>query len=109
MEPGYKVKQPNYKKGEMFARVVDNFGNERFRVYCEDAKIRLGRIRGKLKKRVWFRKGDLIIINPWDFETNVPGEPEKCEMTWRYRKHEITWLKRKGVFPEILSLNNIPV
>ncbi|MFX0022515.1 MAG: hypothetical protein ACFE9S_09305, partial [Candidatus Hermodarchaeota archaeon] len=76
-------------------------------VYCEDGKHRLGRIRGKIKKRVWIRKGDLVVINPWGFETEVQGQKEKCEISWRYLRHEISWLERKGLVPENLDLNNI--
>ena len=91
----------------MFARVTDIYGQERMGVYCEDGKHRLGRIRGKIKKRVWIRKGDLVVINPWEFETVVEGQKEKCEISWRYLRHEISWLERKNLIPENLDLNNI--
>ena len=103
-----RVKWPNKKVGEMFARVVDIYGNERMQVFCEDGKHRIGRIRGKIKKRVWIRKGDLVIVNPWEFETQSKDKLEKCEITWRYMRHEIAWLDRKNRIPEILDINNIP-
>jgi translation initiation factor 1A len=104
-----RVKMPYRKNGEMFARVTDIYGQERMGVYCEDGKHRLGRIRGKIKKRVWIRKGDLVIVNPWDFETEVEGQKGKCEISWRYLKHEISWLNRRDIIPENLDLNNIPL
>ncbi|MFW9948873.1 MAG: translation initiation factor eIF-1A [Candidatus Thorarchaeota archaeon] len=102
-----RVKMPYRKNGEMFARVTDIYGQERMGVYCEDGKHRLGRIRGKIKKRVWIRKGDLVVVNPWEFETDVKGQQEKCEISWRYLKHEISWLQRRNLMPESLDLNNI--
>ena len=102
-----RVKMPYRRNGEMFARVTDIYGQDRMGVYCEDGKHRLGRIRGKIKKRVWIRKGDLVVINPWEFETEVQGQKEKCEISWRYLRHEISWLERKGLVPENLDLNNI--
>ena len=104
-----RVKMPYKKNGEMFARVTDIYGQERMGVYCEDGKHRIGRIRGKIKKRVWIRKGDLVIVNPWDFETEVEGQKGKCEISWRYLKHEISWLNRRDIIPENLDLNNIPI
>jgi len=104
-----RVKMPNRRNGEMFARVVDIYGQERMGVFCEDEKHRIGRIRGKIKKRVWVRKGDLVIINPWKFETKVEGQKEKCEITWRYLKHEISWLNRHNRIPDILDINKIPL
>ena len=104
-----RVKMPYRRNGEMFARVVDIYGQERMGVFCEDGKHRLGRIRGKIRKRVWVRKGDLVIINPWEFETQVKGKPEKCEISWRYLRHEVSWITRTNRLPEILALDNIPV
>ncbi|TXT53603.1 MAG: Translation initiation factor 1A [Promethearchaeota archaeon] len=103
-----RVKLPNRRKGEMFARVIDIYGNDRMRVFCEDGKHRIGRIRGKIKKRVWIRKGDLVVVNPWDWESEMEDKLGKAEITWRYRKNEISWLNRNRKIPEILDINNIP-
>jgi translation initiation factor 1A len=104
-----RIKMPNRRLGEMFARVVDIYGNDRMQVFCEDEQHRIGRIRGKIKKRVWIRKGDLVVINPWEFETESSEKLAKCEITWRYMKSEISWLTRNNKIPSILDLNNIPV
>ncbi|MFX1273504.1 MAG: translation initiation factor eIF-1A [Promethearchaeota archaeon] len=102
-----RVKFPNKKMGEMFGRVVEIYGNERMQVFCEDGKHRIGRIRGKIKKRVWIRVGDLVIINPWEWETETKDNLGKCEITWRYMRHEIAWLDRNNKIPQILDINNI--
>ena len=104
-----RIKMPNRRMGEMFGRVVDIYGNERMEIFCEDGQHRIGRIRGKIKKRVWIRKGDLVVVNPWEFETEVKGKLGKCEITWRYLKNEISWLTRNRRIPSILDINNIPV
>ncbi|MFX0138062.1 MAG: translation initiation factor eIF-1A [Candidatus Hodarchaeota archaeon] len=104
-----RVRLPYRNNGEMFARVIDIYGQERMGVFCEDGKHRVGRIRGKIKKRVWIRKGDLIIVNPWEFETEIKGKMEKCEISWRYLKHEVSWIIRNNKLPQILKLDNIPV
>jgi len=104
-----RIKMPNRRVGEMFARVVDILGNDRMQVFCEDEKHRIGRIRGKIKKRVWIRKGDLVLVNPWEFETETEDKMGKCEITWRYMKSEISWLTRNRKIPSILDINNIPV
>ena len=104
-----RVRMPYRRNGEMFGRVVEIYGQERMEVFCEDGKARIGRIRGKIKKRVWVRKGDLVIVNPWAFETVVEGQKEKCEIFWRYLRHEVAWLERNRRLPEILDINNIPL
>ena len=92
----------------MFGRVVDILGNDRMEVFAEDGKHYTGRIRGKIKKRVWIRKGDLVVVNPWDWATETQGVRGKCEISWRYMKSEISWLSRNRRVPEILDINNIP-
>ena len=104
-----RVKMPYKRNGEMFARVVEIFGQERMGVFCEDGKHRIGRIRGKIKKRVWIRKGDLVVINPWEFETQVDGKLEKCEISWRYLRHEVSYLERNRRIPEVLDIDKIPL
>ena len=104
-----RVKMPNKRAGEMFGRVIEIFGNERMQIFCEDGQNRIGRIRGKIKKRVWIRRGDLVVINPWEWETQTKDKMEKCEITWRYMKNEISWLQRNNKIPDILDINNIPL
>lgn len=104
-----RIKMPNRRIGEMFARVVDIYGDYRMEVFCEDGKHRVGRIRGKIKKRVWIRKTDLVVINPWEFETVIIDKLGKCEITWRYTKSEISWLNRNRRIPSLLDINNIPL
>ncbi|MFX1488334.1 MAG: translation initiation factor eIF-1A [Promethearchaeota archaeon] len=107
-EPGItRVKYPSKKMGEMFAIVIDILGGDRMRVFCEDGQYRIGRIRGKIKKRVWIRRADLIIVNPWEWETQTKDGLGKCEITWRYTRAERSWLERNNKIPEILDINNI--
>ena len=104
-----RVKLPSGRKGEMFARVTDIYGQDRMEVFCQDGKYRIGRVRGKIKKRVWIRRGDLVLVNPWDFETQIEGKKGKCEIFWRYREFEINWLKRNGKLPRNMDINNMPI
>ncbi|OFV66292.1 MAG: translation initiation factor 1A [Candidatus Syntrophoarchaeum butanivorans] len=65
-------------------------GSSRVRVRCLDGKTRMGRIIGKMKKRVWVREGDVVIVVPWEFQD------EKADVVWRYTQPQVEWLKRKG-------------
>ncbi len=49
---------------EMFGRVIKMMGGENLMVKCQDKIVRVGRIRGKLKRRVWIRDNDVVIIAP---------------------------------------------
>jgi translation initiation factor 1A len=50
----------------------------------------MGRIPGKMKKRIWIREGDVVIVIPWEIEN------EKADVVWRYTGPQVDWLQRKG-------------
>ena len=66
-------------------------GAERILVKCQDGKERVCRVRGKLKSRVWIREGDVVLVSPWDFQSDTRGD-----IFWRYRKNQTDWLRSHG-------------
>jgi translation initiation factor 1A len=40
--------------------------------------VRTCRIRGKIKRRMWIRDNDLVLVAPWDFQSG------KADIIWRY-------------------------
>lgn len=66
-------------------------GFDRLLVKCQDGHERLCRIRGKIKRRVWIRQGDIVLVSPWDFQSDTRGD-----VCWRYRRNETAWLRSKG-------------
>ena len=66
-------------------------GAERFMVKCQDGKERLCRIRGKMKRRAWVREGDIVLVSPWDFQSDKRGD-----IFWRYTRNQAGWLRNKG-------------
>jgi len=70
---------------------VRMLGYDRILVKCQDGKERLCRVRGKLKRRVWIREGDIVLVSPWDFQSDKRGD-----IFWRYRKNQAEWLRSNG-------------
>jgi translation initiation factor 1A len=66
-------------------------GFDRVLVKCEDGRERLCRIRGKMKRRVWIRVGDVVLVSPWDFESDRRGD-----LVWRYTRAQAEDLRRRG-------------
>ena len=93
-----RVPLPNRKVNEMFAIADQILGGRRVRSICEDGETRLSRIPGKMRRRQWVREGDLIVIQPWEFQD------EKANVCMRYTKTQSLYLSRKGVLPEIVDL-----
>ncbi len=93
-----RVPLPNRKVNEMFAIADQILGGRRVRAVCEDGDSRLARIPGKMRRRQWVREGDLIVIQPWDFQD------AKANVVMRYTKTQSLYLSRKGVLPDIVDL-----
>ena len=68
-------------------------GNDRIMVRCLDGLTRLCRIRGKMKRKVWIRLNDIVLVSPWDFQTDTRGD-----IIWRYRSNQTEWLRSHGYF-----------
>ncbi len=84
------MRTPRRNEGEIFAIVKKMHGTDQIKAICEDGVERGCRITGKMRKRVWMREGDLIIIKLWDFQ------PEKADIKWRYTGGQKNFLERKG-------------
>jgi translation initiation factor 1A len=63
-------------------------GANLIRVRCFDGVTRLGRIKGKIKKKVWIREGDILIVIP------LTIQDEKCDIIYRYTGPQVDWLRR---------------
>ena len=82
------------EEGELFGRVLKMLGGENLLVKCTNGVTRRGRIRGKLKRRVWIRDNDIVIIAPWGF-----GDEDRGDILWRYTLPQVEWLKQNEKIP----------
>ncbi len=67
---------------ELYGRIIKNLGNLNMNVYCNDNKIRICKVRGSMRKRVWINIGDLVIISL----RNLESDTDKKAMTDAERK-----------------------
>jgi len=89
MEEEVRVRTP--RNGEIPAVVETMLGTNKMRVRCQDGTVRMARIPGKLRKRVWIRVGDVVLLKPWAIQGETHGD-----VTWRYTLTEANALRRKG-------------
>lgn len=78
------------QEGEMFGRVIKLVGGDNVIVKCNDGKVRTCRIRGKIKRRMWIRENDLVLLAPWDFQS------DKADIIWRYIAAHADKLEQEG-------------
>jgi len=88
-----EIKLP--QEGELLGRVVKLLGSDHIMVKCTDGKTRMGRIRGKLKRKIWIRDNDVVILAPWDFK-----QDERGDIIWRFTLSQMDWLKNNGHLPK---------
>ena len=93
-----RVRQPDRRVGEVYAIANKLLGASRIEVVCEDGVVRMGRIPGKLRKRMWIREGDLLIIAPWEFQN------DKSDIRWRYTKTQAVALSRRKLLPKTVDI-----
>jgi translation initiation factor 1A len=85
------------ESGELLGVAVKLMGSDHIMVKCTDGKFRMGRIIGRLKRKIWIREGDVVLVAPWDFKAN-----EKADVVWRYTISQVDLLKANKYLPEEL-------
>lgn len=75
-------------------------GGSRNFVKCFDGKTRNCKIPGRLKRKLWVREGDLVLVEPWEFEGDKKGD-----IIYKYRPAQRDWLKRNGHLDKLSDLD----
>lgn len=100
----HKKKKPHVNKTrelefktdmQEYGRVTKILGNNRVTIMCCDGKPRLGIIRGKMRKRVWIREGDYVLVSLRGFQDS------KCDITFKYTDQEVRNLIIYGEIPDL--------
>ena len=97
--PVKKVKLPYVPKGELMVIVKDTIGGSRVTALCEDGNIRMVRIGGRFKKKMWVRVNDYVIVKKWAVQSD-----KKSDLVYRYTKTQVEHLRRKGLIPEVIDI-----
>ena len=90
-----RVRIPQRK--EILGIVQQRLGGSRMRVLCLDGKERICRIPGRLRRALWVRENNVVIVEPWEL-----GGDKKGDIIYKYRsKAEVEFLKKKGYLKNI--------
>ncbi|MHC1592126.1 MAG: translation initiation factor eIF-1A [Candidatus Helarchaeales archaeon] len=89
-----RVIVPN--ENQVLGIVIQLLGGGWLKVQCMDNKIRNCRIRGKIRKRMWIRVDDWVLVEPWaDMQYD-----ERGDVILRYTKSQARWLQKNGYISE---------
>ncbi|MFC1697704.1 translation initiation factor eIF-1A [Nanoarchaeota archaeon] len=89
-----RIKLPRGR--EVLGIVEQRLGGSRLRIRCLDGKERNCRIPGRLKKRLWVREGNIVIVEPWEF-----GGDQKGDIMFKYKPIHVSFLKQKGYLDKL--------
>jgi len=86
-----KIKRARLPKdGEIIGLVEKRLGGNKIMINCFDGKSRVCRVPGRLKRRLWLRPDDIVIVEIWELDEN------KADIIYKYRSNEINWLKKNN-------------
>jgi translation initiation factor 1A len=71
--------------------ITQRVGGSRMLVSCMDGKTRNCRVPGRLKRSLWLRENDVVIVEPWEFDN------EKGDILYKYSKSAVEKLRRDGL------------
>jgi len=81
-----------YPKGNEIIGIVEKrLGGSRMNVRSIDGKDIMARVPGRVKKILWIREGDIVLLTPWEFDKN------KADLIYKYKPNERKALERKGI------------
>lgn len=75
---------------QVYGKIISILGDSRFSILCDDGKTRLGITRGKMKKRIWIKMNDLVLVSFREFEEG------KVDIIHKYNEDETKKLKKMG-------------
>ncbi len=84
------TRAPLPKKGEVIGIIEQRFGGNKMLVNCLDGKQRNCRVPGRLKRKLWLRPKDVVIVELWELDKN------KGDIILKYRQNQVEWLKRNN-------------
>src|SRR3989344_2378708 len=88
-----RVKIP--REGQVIGIIDQRVGGSRMLVKCADGKTRNCKVPGRLRRTMWLREGDYVIVEPWEFDDS------KGSIMFKYSLAAIDQLRNKGLLEGI--------
>lgn len=96
-QPEQKIRVRFPKEGQLIGLIDQRVGGSRMLIKCNDGKTRNCKVPGRLRRGMWLREGDYVIVEPWEFDNS------KGSVLFKYVPNAVTKLKEKGLLDGIDS------
>ncbi|HKZ49725.1 MAG TPA: translation initiation factor eIF-1A [Candidatus Nanoarchaeia archaeon] len=91
-----RVKLPQGR--EVLGIVETRLGFGKSRIICSDGKTRICRVPGHLRRALWVRPDDVVIVEPWEVEGDAKGD-----IVYVYKGNQANWLRSRGYLKTLLK------
>jgi len=86
-----KVIRVRLPKGEEMLGIIERrLGGNKMMVNCLDGKSRVCRVPGRLKRKLWLRPDNVVIIQPWELDK------DRGDVLFKYTLNQVAWLRKNG-------------
>jgi translation initiation factor 1A len=88
-----KVRYP--KNNEFIGIVEKRLGCSRMTIRKMDGTTCMATIPGRMRKFLWIREGNIVLLKPWEIEK------EKSDLIYKFSRNEIKKLEREGILKNL--------
>ena len=92
LEPIYIERTPD----QQVARVIRLLGNRNVLCFCNDNRLRICHICGRMKGREWIEPGDVVLVSVREFSLNESGTHDRGDVLAKYPVDHLSKLRREG-------------
>ena len=86
-----RIQRARLPKGKEIIGIIEQrLGGNKMMVNCLDGKARNCRVPGRLKRKLWLRPNDVVIIEPWELDDT------RGDVIFKYNKSQIMWLRKNN-------------
>ena len=86
-----KITRVKLPRGEEVMGIIEQrLGGNKMMVNCLDGKERNCRVPGRLRRKLWLRPNDVVIVEPWELDNN------RGDVLFKYRQNQVEWLKKNN-------------
>jgi len=90
-EPEVITRVPLPRGNQSLGILEQRLGANHMLIKCMDGKTRNCRVPGRLKRKLWLREGDVVLVEPWEL-----GGDERGDILIKYSQAQVDFLRRKG-------------
>jgi translation initiation factor 1A len=90
-QPTEVTRVPLPRDKQVLGILEQRLGANHMLIKCFDGKSRNCRVPGRLKRKLWLREGDVVLVEPWEL-----GGDERGDLLLKYSLAQVEWLRKKG-------------